>query len=268
MLLQVYLHFPFCKRKCLYCDFCSAAENAQTVAAYCLRLKDNLFTIGEKYADAQVTTIFLGGGTPSLVPADEMAGVLDALRQSFQILPDAEFTSEANPGTLTREWLDMAVSHGLNRLSIGVQAAQDELLQRIGRIHTFREAQEAVKLARGAGIRNINLDAMFGLPGQMKQDYLNTLDAFAELGVEHISAYSLILEEGTPLHAQVEAGQVSLPDEDEVAEMYEAGMGKLQRLGCERYEVSNFAQHNRRAGLYKRRKPSGDGTHSAQRSHV
>lgn len=242
MLLQVYLHFPFCKRKCLYCDFCSTAENAQTVAAYCLRLKDNLFTIGEKYADAQVKTIFLGGGTPSLVPADEMAGVLDALRQSFQILPDAEFTSEANPGTLTREWLDMAVSHGLNRLSIGVQAAQDELLQRIGRIHTFREAQEAVQLARGAGIRNINLDAMFGLPGQTKQDYLNTLDAFAELGVEHISAYSLILEEGTPLHAQAEAGRVILPDEDEVAEMYEAGIEKLQRLGYERYEVSNFAR--------------------------
>ena len=189
-----------------------------------------------------MSTIFLGGGTPTLVPPEQMSGVLDALKQHFPFAADVEFTSEGNPGTITREWLDMAVEHGLNRLSLGVQAAQDPLLRRIGRIHTFREAREAVRLARAAGIENINLDAMFGLPGQTMQDYLDTLAAFADLGVEHISAYSLILEEGTPLHTQVKAGKTALPDEDETAEMYEGGIEKLHELGYERYEVSNFAR--------------------------
>jgi len=242
LVLQLYLHFPFCKRKCDYCDFCSAAAEPQTVAAYCSALKNNLFTNGKRYADSRVSTVFLGGGTPTLVPADEMAQVLDVLRTSFSLAPDVEFTSEGNPGTITREWLDMAVARGLNRLSLGVQAAQDSLLKRIGRIHSFEDARDAVKAAREAGIRNINLDAMFGLPGQTKQDYLHTLQAFAALDVEHISAYSLILEEGTPLHARVTAGKEQLPDEDETAEMYEAGIEMLQSLGYRRYEVSNFAR--------------------------
>jgi len=205
-------------------------------------MKNNLFTIDRKYAGMKVNTVFLGGGTPSLVPVNLMSDVLDALHSSFDILPDAEFTSEANPGTLTKEWLDMAMERGLNRLSLGVQAAQDSLLRFIGRIHTFEEAQQAVRLARSCGIQNLNLDAMFGLPGQTQQDYLDTLDAFAALDAEHISAYSLILEEGTPLHAQVREGKIRLPDEDETAEMYEAGIAKLDSLGYERYEVSNFAR--------------------------
>lgn len=195
-----------------------------------------------KYPDAKVSTVFLGGGTPSLVPPAQMAGVLDCLRDHFEILPDAEFTSEANPGTLTAEWLEMAVKHGLNRLSLGVQASQDHLLRSIGRIHTFQEAQDAVLLARNAGIRNLNLDAMFGLPGQTKQDYLGTLEAFAALEPEHISAYSLILEEGTPLYENVQKGKATLPDEDETAEMYESGIEWLKKAGYERYEVSNFAR--------------------------
>ena len=152
MLLQLYLHFPFCKRKCLYCDFCSSAQSAETIAAYCFALKNNLFTMGKKYAGAKVSTVFLGGGTPSWVSAKDMAGVLDALRSSFDLLPDAEVTSEANPGTLSAEWLDMAVEHGLNRLSLGVQASQDPLLRTIGRIHTFEEARQAVRLAKSCGI--------------------------------------------------------------------------------------------------------------------
>lgn len=243
MLLQLYLHFPFCKQKCLYCDFCSAPQSPQTIAAYCAALKKEILTMARQYADsAEISTVFLGGGTPTLVPAGEMAEVLDTLKSSFHFAPNVEFTSEGNPGTITREWLDMAASHGLNRLSLGVQAAQDSLLRRIGRIHTFREAQEAVELARAAGIQNINLDAMFGLPGQKKRDYLDTLDGFAALGVEHISAYSLILEENTQMHALVQAGKWILPDEDETAEMYEAGIERLHALGYERYEVSNFAR--------------------------
>ena len=177
-----------------------------------------------------------------MVPAKDMAGVLDALRKSFDILPDAEFTSEANPGTLTAEWLDMATEHGLNRLSLGVQAAQDPLLKTLGRIHTFEEAQQAVRLAKAHGIQNLNLDAMFGLPNQTHQDYLNTLQAFVDLDPQHISAYSLILEEGTPLFKAVQEGHLRLPSEDETAQMYDDGIDFLQKSGFERYEVSNFAR--------------------------
>lgn len=242
MLLQLYLHFPFCKRKCDYCDFCSAAESPQTVAAYCIALKNNLFTMARKYPDAKVSTVFLGGGTPTLVPPNDMANVLDAIREAFELLPDVEFTSEGNPGTLSGEWLDMAMEHGLNRLSLGVQAAQDPLLKNIGRIHTFQQAEEAVRLAQKHGVKNLNLDAMFGLPGQTQQDYLDTLKAFEQLGAQHISAYSLILEEGTRLEKRVQSGEVILPGEDEVASMYEAGIDWLAKAGYERYEVSNFAK--------------------------
>lgn len=242
MYLQLYLHFPFCKRKCFYCDFCSAAQPAQTVEAYCKALEKEIILLGKKYADVEVSTVFLGGGTPTVVPAPVMANVLDALRRSFRILPTAEFTSEANPGTVTYEWLEMAAAHGLNRLSLGVQAAQNPLLQSIGRIHTWKDAETAVKLARCCGIQNINLDAMFGLPNQTEKDYLDTLAAFRDLGAEHISAYSLILEEGTALHRMVEEGSVSLPDEDDTAAMYESGIQWLAKNGYERYEISNFAK--------------------------
>lgn len=250
MLLQLYLHFPFCKRKCLYCDFCSAAETAETIAAYCSALKKEIRLMAAKYQDAKVNTVFLGGGTPTLVPPDAMAGVLDTLRASFDLLPDTEFTSEGNPGTLTGEWLDMAMERGLNRLSLGVQAAQDHLLKTVGRIHTAREAEEAVQLARRHGVTNLNLDAMFGLPGQTEKNYLDTLNTFRQMGADHISAYSLILEEETPLYRLVNAGHMELPDEDEVAAMYEHGIEWLENAGYRRYEVSNFArpgfecQHN------------------------
>jgi len=240
--MQLYLHFPFCKRKCFYCDFCSAAESPETVAAYCFALEKEIWSMGETYAAEKVDTVFLGGGTPTLVPPAMMGRVLHALHSAFEIAPDAEFTSEGNPGTLTEEWLQMAMKYGVNRLSLGVQAAQDALLKQIGRIHTMKDAEKAVHMARRAGIRNLNLDAMFGLPGQTETDYLNTLRTFRDLGAEHISAYSLILEEGTPLHAMVEAGKVQLPDEDETAEMYEHGITWLEANGYPRYEISNFAR--------------------------
>ena len=242
MLLQLYLHFPFCKRKCLYCDFCSGQADAETVDAYCKALEKLIFHKAKQFPDAQVSTIFLGGGTPTLVPSSVMARVLDALHSAFHVLPDAEFTSEGNPGTVEKEWLDMAVSHGLNRLSLGVQAAQDPLLKRIGRIHTMEDAYRAVCMARSAGVKNLNLDAMFGLPGQTEKDYLDTLEAFRSLGAEHISAYSLILEGGTPLNRMAKEGTVLLPDEDETAAMYEKGIEWLESNGYERYEVSNFAR--------------------------
>ena len=242
MILQLYIHFPFCKRKCLYCDFVSAAAGRETMEAYCLALGKEIRAAGKRYPDAQVSTVFLGGGTPSILPPDMMKGVLDALHQSFTLLPGAEFTSEANPGTLTEAWLETLLAAGLNRLSLGVQAAQDGLLQRIGRIHSFADAAESIRLAQRMGIGNINADVMYGLPGQTCDHYLETLCSLCGLGVSHLSAYSLILEEGTPLTCMVEEGVVSVPDEDVCAEMTEAGIALLAENGFRQYEISNYAK--------------------------
>ena len=242
MLLQLYLHFPFCKRKCLYCDFVSAAANEQTIAAYCLALEKEIRTMGEKYADAQVSTVFLGGGTPSIVPPPLMKSVLETLRESFFLLKDAEFTTEANPGTLTKAWLETVMEAGVNRLSLGVQAAQDALLCRIGRIHTFADAVQSVKMAQRMGLGNINTDVMYGLPGQTTADYLETLERVCALEVPHVSAYSLIVEEGTPLCRRVEAGEMTVPDDDACAAMTEAGIALLGKHGYQQYEISNYAR--------------------------
>lgn len=242
MMLSLYLHIPFCKRKCFYCDFCSWEASFQEMEAYCAALRQEVRLQGKAFGGARVNTAFIGGGTPSLLPAPLMDGLLAELRRCFQIEKGAEFTVEANPGTLQGDWLAMARSHGVNRLSLGVQAAQDPLLGLLGRIHTFREAVEAVALAREYGFSNLNADVMFGLPGQSRQDYLETLGKVAALGVPHISAYSLILEEDTPLAARVAAGEMVLPSEDEVAGMYEAGRDWLQARGYPQYEISNFAK--------------------------
>ncbi len=242
MILQLYLHFPFCKRKCFYCDFVSAAAEEQTIAAYCLAMEKEIRHLGAKYADARVSTVFLGGGTPSIVPPRAMAGLLKALRESFVLMEDVEFTSEANPGTLTEPWLETLMAAGMNRLSLGAQAAQDALLARIGRMHTFAQAEESVRLARRMGLTNINTDVMYGLPGQSQQDYLDTLERVCQLDVTHVSAYSLILEEGTPLHRRVEAGQLTVPDDDACAEMTSRGIELLARHGYRQYEISNYAR--------------------------
>lgn len=242
MLLQLYLHFPFCKRKCFYCDFCSAPADAGTVAAYCSALKKEICLTAEKYPGAKVSTVFLGGGTPTLVPGAQMRGVLEKLRRCFDLLPDAEITAEGNPGTLSPQWLEAACACGLNRLSLGMQAAQDRLLHAVGRIHTFAQAREAVTMARSFGIRNLSVDLMSGLPGQTLEDWRGSIEAAAALGVEHVSAYSLILEEGTPLWRMVEGGSVRLPDEELAAEMYERGVTWLEAAGYARYEISNYAR--------------------------
>ena len=241
-MLSLYLHFPFCKRKCSYCDFCSAAAEEGEIDAYCAALKKEIALTGRQFGETPVDTVFLGGGTPSIVPAGRMGEVLSALRKHFTILPDAEFTSEANPGTLTGEWLETLKKAGANRLSLGVQAKQERLLRILGRIHTFSQAKDAFSMARAHGFSNLNADAMFALPTQTMAEYLETLDALAAEKVTHLSAYSLILEEGTPLYTAVKRGELALPDEDETADMMECGIDRLETLGYRRYEISNFAR--------------------------
>ena len=210
--------------------------------AYCHALEQEIATASQEYGYAPVDTVYLGGGTPSVIPARLMREVLQTLRRHFDIRPNAEFTSEANPGTLTDAWLDAVTEAGANRLSIGVQAAQEHLLRLIGRIHAFPDALEALAMARRHGIRNLNADAMFGLPAQTEEDYLDTLRLLVDAQVTHISAYSLIVEEGTPLAARVADGELILPDEDTTAGMIEQGIRLLLERGYPRYEISNFAK--------------------------
>jgi len=195
----------------------------------------------ETYGGADIRALFFGGGTPSIMPLKAMEGVWRALHDSFRVMPSAECTAEANPGTLTPEWLKLMRDNGMNRLSLGVQASQNRHLKTLGRIHTFAQAREAVSLARQYGIANLNTDIMFGLPGQSLEDYLETLYEVAALKPEHISAYGLILESGTPLYDAVIRGERVIPTDDEAAGMVEHGCEWLARRGYHQYEISNFA---------------------------
>jgi oxygen-independent coproporphyrinogen-3 oxidase len=212
---------------------------------YCAALEKEIVLMGKRFSEAEITTVFLGGGTPSLVPAEGMERVLGTLRSVFSFDADVEFTSEANPGTLSEQWLECLMKYGLNRLSLGVQATQDRLLKSLGRIHSFDEAVKAYTMARKAGIRNINMDLMYGLPGQTMEDWKETLDTFCCMGPEHISAYSLILEEGTPLYDMEGSGAVCVPDDDTAAEMYSCAKEKLTKEGYAQYEISNYAKPGR-----------------------
>lgn len=238
----IYLHIPFCVRKCAYCDFVSFAEGSVPetyVSALLTELE--LVARGGDYP-AAFDTVFFGGGTPSLLSGDQMQRIMDSLVAHFSIREGAEISMECNPGTITPEKLADYRNAGMNRLSIGLQSTHDSLLREIGRIHTFAQFEETFRQARSAGFTNINVDLMHGLPNQTLAQYLESLKTVCDLGVEHISAYSLILEEHTPLFDRVERGEVTPPDEDLVADMQDAGFDFLEQRGYHRYEISNFAR--------------------------
>ena len=238
----LYIHIPYCIRKCAYCDFVSYQDRGR-MGAYLAALQEEMCLYEDACRDVMFDTVFVGGGTPSLLDAGEMQALLSALREHFTIARDAEVTVEANPGTLNREKLTGFLCAGANRLSIGIQSLDDGILRAIGRIHTAQEARQAVSLASETGFSNINVDLMHGLPGQTVETYLATLEEASSMpGVTHVSAYSLILEEGTPLARSVAQGAVSLPGEDETADMQDAGIALLAEKGFDRYEISNFAK--------------------------
>lgn len=243
--LALYFHIPFCLSKCVYCDFASYPRQEQMWAPYMEALREELSSWREELADYEAATIFLGGGTPSLLPARQIARLMEAVAQTIFVRADAEITMEANPGTLTEEKLRVCRAAGVNRLSLGVQSMDDRLLRSLGRIHTAQEAAAAVELARGAGFDNLSLDLMYALPGQTMGDWLRTLDRAVELSPEHLSAYSLIVEEGTPLAEQIRRGQVRAPDDDLAVDMQRAAVERLASAGYARYEVSNYARPGR-----------------------
>lgn len=238
--MELYVHIPFCRQKCRYCSFASFPGQEAYFEKYAaLILQEARLRRGE--ASGTVTTVYFGGGTPSLLPPEILTCLVSGLKEVFEIAPGAEFTSEANPGTVTRPWLDAAVSSGVNRLSFGVQAYQDRLLRLLGRIHDFSGAVSSVALAREAGIGNISLDLIFGVPTQTLADWNETVDAVLSLNPVHLSAYGLIPEEGTPLFRDLEQGLLTLPDPDEEREMYGLVIREAAARGLKQYEISNFA---------------------------
>lgn len=239
--MELYIHIPYCRQKCRYCDFPSYACQEPSMPRYTDALIAELHAAASQ-VHAPVETVFIGGGTPSILPAPLLNKLLNAVHTHYELTPDVEFTSEANPGTLTSEWLDAAVTGGVNRLSMGMQAYQPELLRTLGRIHTHDDVLTSVRLARDYGIRNLNLDLMFGLPGQTPAMWRETLHAALDLQPEHLSCYGLIPEEGTPLKADLDAGRLTLPDEDEERQMYEDTLQILSHAGFVQYEISNFAR--------------------------
>lgn len=277
--LELYIHIPFCARKCAYCDFLSFAAPERVYRDYMDKLLEEICGQGPNFQEYRVSTIFVGGGTPSILPADLIMELFATLSENFDISPDAEITMEANPGTLTMEKLEVYRQSGVNRLSIGLQSADDKELKYLGRIHSYDSFLKSFQRARQAGFKNINVDLMSALPGQDVHSWKNTLKKVMMLKPEHISAYSLIIEEGTPFYerfgepqgkqssvvcgesdadrggahpAPKTAAEIAaraavmtlpdLPDEDTDREMYHLTKEMMAAHGYDRYEISNYAK--------------------------
>lgn len=242
--LELYFHIPFCVQKCSYCDFLSAPATKQTQQRYMEALLKETVGRSEEYAEYVVVSIFIGGGTPSVVEPEWIERLMETVYGCYQVAGEAEITMEANPGTVKAEQLQRYRKAGINRLSIGLQSALEEELKRLGRIHTYEQFLEAYYGAREAGFANINVDIMSALPGQTTEDYRKTLGAVLGLvpPPEHISAYSLIVEEGTPFWEADCRGELELPDEDSERQMYQETKELLEQKGYYRYEISNYAK--------------------------
>jgi oxygen-independent coproporphyrinogen-3 oxidase len=245
MRTSLYIHIPFCERKCIYCDFYSI-EGISSMQSFLDAMECEI----RMYAGFNTTdysTVFFGGGTPSLLSPEQVDRILSLLAQTFFILPGAEVTLETNPGTVDLEKLRGFRNAGINRLSIGIQSFHEDELRFLGRIHDAHQGEEAVRLARAAGFANINIDLMYSLPGQTKERWASTLERAVALEPEHLSAYGLIIEDNTPLAKLVRSRQVSPNPPDAEAELYELTMATMEKHGYEHYEVSNYARRGFRS---------------------
>ena len=236
---SLYVHIPFCERKCAYCDFYSL-ENVSLKERFLAALETEIALVPAP--EEECATLYFGGGTPSLLTPEELARIMRALERRFAVAPGAEITLEANPGTVTAEKLGAYRSLGVNRLSIGVQSLAEEDLRFLGRIHNAEEAAACVDAARRAGFDNVSIDLIYSLPGQTVGAWDGTLARALALRPDHVSAYSLIVEEGTPLARSVASGAVTPNDDETEAALYEHTMAVMRREGFEHYEVSNYAR--------------------------
>ena len=245
--LGIYVHVPFCRSKCQYCDFYSlTTKDDNLLDGYLDAVCDHIKEAGPLAPNYKVDSIYFGGGTPSFFGADGLAIILTAIRRHFDVTADAEITFEANPDSVSDKLLHRLRAEGFNRVSLGIQCDNDEILKRIGRPHTYAQAVSAFQRIRKAGFRNISVDLIYGLPGQTLQGWQDTLDHVLQLNPEHISCYGLKLEEGTPLYEYRD--YANLPDDDAQADMYLAAVETLRGRGFKQYEISNFC----RKGLQSR----------------
>jgi len=234
----LYIHIPFCVKKCKYCDFTSFTGCEEIFSEYI----DKICMEMQEYKGEKIDTVFIGGGTPSLLDIGDLGKMIKCINNTFKLNENTEFTIESNPKTLTYEKLSEIKNLGVKRLSIGVQSFDNEELKKIGRIHNSEDAIDAVLMAKEAEFSNINIDLMFSLPGQTLEGFKNTLKKAIDLGVSHISCYSLILEEGTPLLEEYEKGLLDLPDEETDRKIYQYACDELKKNGFIQYEISNFSK--------------------------
>lgn len=237
--MMLYIHIPFCMKKCAYCDFVSYAGCAEKIPSY---IDAVIAEMARRPSRQRVTSVFLGGGTPSILPSGELTKLLKAVARHYDLSPRCEITSEANPGTVTQEWLDAAVRGGVNRLSVGVQTVQPKLLNVIGRIHDFAQVEDTFKMARRMGISNLSADLMYALPGQTLEMWRQSLETVVQLEPQHLSCYALTVAEGTPFGDMDAQGKLPRPDEDEEMAMQAATADVLAGHGLYQYEVSNYAR--------------------------
>ncbi len=230
----IYIHIPFCRQKCNYCDFNSRVstecERSRYIDALCAEI--------EEFDASEIDTIYFGGGTPTVLAPEELVRILKAVKKRFSLTDDCEISIECNPATMDKEGFSKLKKAGFNRLSIGMQSADDEQLKMLGRIHSFEDTKRCIFDAKNAGFNNISVDLMFGLPNQNKDSFIKSVNAAVELGVNHISCYALKIEEGTPFYNM----DLTLPDDDQSFEMYEECVNVLNEHGFKRYEISNFAK--------------------------
>lgn len=235
----MYIHIPFCVKKCDYCDFLSFSCDAETKDMYVNALIKEIGCLEDD--NRELATVFIGGGTPSLLEECHIAGIMKAVRDKYRISSDAEITIECNPETLTEEKAEQYIKCGINRISFGLQSTDDKILALIGRIHTYSKFLESFRTARDAGFKNINVDMMMALPGQSEDEFIKGLKKVTELEPEHISVYSLIVEEGTKLYENLES-YPDVMDEESERNMYHETGRILSEAGYKRYEISNYAK--------------------------
>ena len=239
--LGIYIHVPFCRSKCQYCDFYSVTtKNYELLDDYRRAICQHIKEAGTQAPGYVVDTVYFGGGTPSYFGAEGMAAILNAVRKAFEVSPSAEITFEANPDSVSKQLLRRLRSEGFNRVSLGIQCDNDEILEAIGRPHNYQQAVDAFKLIRKRGFRNVSVDLMYGLPGQSREDWQATLQNVLQLRPEHISCYGLKVEEGTPLYEVQEFA--NLADDDTQADMYLDAIAILRERGYRQYEISNFCR--------------------------
>ena len=242
--ISLYIHIPFCAQKCLYCDFPSFARKDHLRKAYIEALNKEIISLREKHNNLEINTIFIGGGTPSVLEADELECLLKEVAK-LNMAKDIEYSMECNPGNLTEEKLEVMKKYGVNRISMGLQAKQDNLLKGLGRIHNYKTFKENFLLAKKVGFNNINVDLMFGLPNQRLNEWEETLREIISLEPAHISAYSLIIEEGTAFYNLYENDKLKLPTEEEERKMYHLAKKILEENGFNQYEISNYAKEGK-----------------------